>query len=91
MKFRDKVPEVAEKMRPWARTLVIGPPPGEEARIGSLAASVDDQTEFGRAFRFYLELEEGDVQKILRDGVIEVSLMAPQMVPVSVQIVGGDE
>lgn len=85
MKF-GPVPHIAEQQRPWARTHTIGPPPGREDTVGFLEAQVDDETELGRAFRFYLELEPGDLEAIQAGNPIEFAVYASQMVPVSVQV-----
>ncbi len=86
MKF-GRVPEVAEKARPWAVTRTIGPPPGREDQIGDLEAQVDEQNDLGvRAFRFFIELEDGDLERITAGSPIEVAIFTPQMWPVSVQI-----
>ena len=85
MKF-GPVPEIAEKARPWAKTQQIGPPVGYGDRVGYLSAQVDDTTQLGRAFRFFLELEEGDLERIQAGKPIEFVVYAGQMSPVSVAV-----
>lgn len=85
MKF-GPVPQRALDARPWAPAATIGPPPGRENQVGSLEAQIDDQTELGRAFRFYLELEPGDLDAIAAGNPVEFAVYAHQMVPVSVQV-----
>ena len=85
MKF-GKVPEIVEQARPWAKTLEIGPPIGRENEIGSLNCQVEEHPQWGHMFRFYLELEPGDLEKIQQGNPIEFSVLAQQMVPVSVQV-----
>jgi hypothetical protein len=85
MKF-GPVPQIAEDQRPWATTRTIGPPPSRADIVGSLEAQVDEQTELGRAFRFFLELEPGDLEAIRAGHPVEFAVYAQQMVPVSVQV-----
>lgn len=80
------VPTIAAEARPWAPTRLIGPPPGHGDRIGSLSAQVDDRTELGRGFRFFAELEDGDLEAIQAGNPIEFVVYAQQMVPVSVAV-----
>lgn len=80
------VPQSALDARPWAQHTIIGPPHGYEDRVGDLEAQVDEQTELGRAFRFFLELEDGDLEAITAGKPVEFSVYAGQMVPVSVAV-----
>ena len=80
------VPEIAVEARPWADVQLIGPPPGWADKIGSLSAQVDDKTELGRGFRFFAELEKGDLEAIQAGNPIEFVVYAAQMVPVSVAV-----
>jgi len=80
------VPHVAETARPWADVRLIGPPPGLDDKVGSLVAQVDDRTELGRGFRFFAELEDGDLEAIQAGNPIEFVVYAQQMVPVSVAV-----
>lgn len=85
MKF-GPVPQIALDARPWAPAVTIGPPPGLDAEIGSLAAQVDDMSGLGRAFRVFVELEDGDLEAIAAGRPIEFGVYATQMVPISVQV-----
>jgi hypothetical protein len=82
------VPSIAEKARPWATTHIIGPPAGQEGEIGSLMAQVDEKGEFGRTFRVFLELDEGDLEKLTAGNPIELGIVARQMVPISIKVWG---
>jgi hypothetical protein len=80
------VPHVAETARPWADVKVIGPPPGLGNKVGSLVAQVDDRTDLGRGYRFFAELEDGDLEAIQAGKPIEFVVYAAQMVPVSIAV-----
>jgi len=80
------VPQIALDARPWAPAKTIGPPRGHEDHVGDLEAQIDDQTELGRGYRFFLELEEGDLEAIAAGNPVEFVIYAHQMVPVSVQV-----
>ena len=80
------VPDIAVTARPWADVKVIGPPVGLGHQIGSLVAQVDDKTKLGRGFRFFVELEDGDLEAIQAGNPIEFVVYAQQMVPVSVAV-----
>ena len=80
------VPAIAKAARPWAQTRLIGPPPGQGDRIGSLETQIDDNTSIGRGYRFFLELEDGDLEAIQAGNPIEFVVYAAQMVPVSVAV-----
>jgi hypothetical protein len=84
MKF-GPVPEIAEKARPWAKTMVIGPPLGYGDVVGSLSVQVDEKTELGRAYRFFVELEDGDLERIQAGKPIEIAVYT-HMSPVSVAV-----
>lgn len=86
MKF-GTVPQIAKDARPWAPTRVIGPPPGREGDIGSLECQVDEHNSLNaRCFRFFVELEPGDLEAIQAGKPIEFAVFAHQMVPVSVAV-----
>jgi len=80
------VPHIAVTARPWADVKVIGPPPGLGDQVGSLVAQVDDKTKLGRGFRFFVELEDGDLEAIQAGNPIEFVVYASQMVPVSIAV-----
>lgn len=80
------VPHVAVSARPWAPPVVIGPPPGLGDHVGSLVAQVDEHTELGRGYRFFAELEDGDIEAIQAGNPIEFVVYASHMVPVSVAV-----
>ena len=80
------VPAIAAEARPWAHVRVIGPPPGLDDKVGSLVAQVDDRTALGRGYRFFAELEDGDLEAIQAGNPIEFVIYAQQMVPVSVAV-----
>ncbi len=86
MRFSSIVPEAAIKARPWAQPQIIGPPPGLGDRVGSLVAQVDDKTDLGRGYRFFVEFEDGDLEAIQAGNPIEFVVYAQQMVPVSVAV-----
>ena len=85
MKFTP-VPTIAVVARPWADVQLIGPPPGLDDKVGSLVAQVDERTELGRGYRFFAELEDGDLEAIQAGNPIEFVIYAQQMVPVSVAV-----
>ena len=80
------VPKIAVEARPWADVRLIGPPPGLDDLVGSLAAQVDDRTTLGRGYRFFAELEDGDLEAIQAGNPIEFVVYAGQMVPVSIAV-----
>ena len=80
------VPHVAETARPWAKPTIIGPPVGLGHQVGSLVAQVDEKTKLGRGFRFFAELEDGDLEAIAAGKPIEFVVYAQQMVPVSIAV-----
>lgn len=89
MKF-GSVPEIAKEQRPWAPVLRIGPPVGySEDQIGFLEAQVDDQVpDFpgGRAYRVFVELEEGDREALLSGAPLEFAVFGERLQPISVQL-----
>lgn len=89
MKF-GLVPDEVAAARPWAPIINIGPPPGQEDVIGSLECQVDDSGTEDlpgvRVFRFYVELEDGDLERIQDGRPIEFAVLARQMVPVSIAL-----
>jgi hypothetical protein len=47
--------------------------------------------EYGHALRFYIQFEEGELERVNNGGVIEIALFGiPQMYPVAVQVLGGE-
>lgn len=82
------VPEIAKKAYPWGHVLAIAPPPGQEDSIGFLDAIIDDQTGFGRGFRFYVQFEGDDLERLKNGGFLEFTMLSMQMVPVAVQVIG---
>ena len=85
MRFTS-VPTSAIVARPWADVQLIGPPPGWDDKVGSLSAQIDDRTALGRGYRFFAELEDGDLEAIQAGNPIEFVVYAQQMVPVSVAV-----
>jgi hypothetical protein len=86
MKF-GPVPEIAQAARPWAKLVTVGPPPGKADQVGSLDMQVEMNSSLGGpVFRAFVELEEGDLEKIQAGNPIELAVFAYQMVPVSLQV-----
>lgn len=89
MKFID-VPEHAEKARPWAMSATMHAPPGLEDKVSSVEAQVDDvETDLGRAFRVYVEVDADELEELRRGGCIEFSVYSSVLPPVSAQVVTG--
>lgn len=80
------VPDHAKAARPWARAVNIGPPPGLEDQVAFVEALVDDQTEFGRAFRVFAYPTPEELELIKAGRPIEFTVIAPQLVPISAQV-----
>lgn len=81
-----QVPEQAKRMYPWAKAMVIGPPPTQADKVSPVEALVDDQTEIGRAFRLYVYPTLDELNLLQAGQPIEFSIYAGQLVPVSVFI-----
>jgi len=80
------VPEIAKRARPWAKVQVIGPPVGVDPNdIGFVEAQIDND-QFGKMFRLFVVLEEGDLEAIKQGNPIEIGLLCNQMPPVSVAV-----
>lgn len=79
------VPDHAKLARPEATAVAIGPPPGLEDHVAFVETLVG-QTELGRAFHLFAYPSEADLELIKAGRPIEFTVIAPQLVPVSVQV-----
>lgn len=89
MKF-GRVPEIAKKARPWATVKQIGSPEGMEGPIGVLDEVQVENWKEGypgvKVFRVFVELEDGDIERLKAGNPLEFGILGYQMQPIMLSL-----
>lgn|GEM_PF-5756213 len=84
------IPEAAARARPWARPLVIGPPPGVSdddcGTVVALVEHLDTDGPFPDRIRVPLQLEDGELDALAAGAPVWLTVYGVSLQPFSLSV-----